>query len=203
MLRSHFLSPCGGPSTAFSPATLWRPLVPRADILKFLKGPCNLNSFLHYSTEKKNMHLFLFGLLWTLLLSLPFSYIEELFSSIIFSLSSALLFSSLFLITLNDASPFSSTLSAGYPSAFTCHWGARSSTWSQWSWPFSGDAVCGIAGACCGSLSVPGTRDPTGSCSEASGGLGGFHPGAGSLLTKCRQGVENVLLSLVCDSWWY
>lgn len=44
-----------------------RPLAPRADILKLLKGACNLSSFLHLLYRKeKNRHLVLFQLLWTL-----------------------------------------------------------------------------------------------------------------------------------------
>lgn len=78
---------------AFSPGTLWRLLAPRADILKLLKGPCNLNSFLHLLDRKEEYaFFFLFELLWTLLPSLPFPYIEELFSSIFFTFFSSSFF---------------------------------------------------------------------------------------------------------------
>lgn len=62
-VSSHFAED----QTVSSQVRHLRPLAPRADILKLLKGACNLSSFLHLLYRKeKNRHLVLFQLLWTL-----------------------------------------------------------------------------------------------------------------------------------------
>lgn len=85
MLRPSFLSHCGGPDTAFSPARHLRPLAPIIDVLRLLKGACNWSSFLHLLYRKEKIrHLVLFELLWTVFPSLKkrciiLLYIEGLF----------------------------------------------------------------------------------------------------------------------------